>query len=98
MLKFVTVDINNSAESATASLTVRFRDIFAREVRVGDILRAFVAIGPLVAVYFLSHEPALLDLGLISISLLLSSREVQLSRKVVALQLVAILFTFIVLY
>jgi hypothetical protein len=50
-----------------------------------------------VAVYFLSHEPALLDLGLVAISLLLSAQELQLPRRLVALQLAAILFTFVVL-
>jgi hypothetical protein len=92
----VPVDINSSAK-ATASIAVKFRDVFAREVRGGDLLRALIAIGPLVAVYFLSDEPALLDLGLIAISLLISAQKLQLPHRLVALQLVAILFTFIVL-
>ena len=92
----MTVDINSSAK-ATASIAVKFRDVFAREVRVGDLLRALIAIGPLVAVYFLSDEPALLDLGLIAVSLLISAQKLQLPHRLVALQLVAILFTFIVL-
>jgi Fusaric acid resistance protein-like len=92
----VTLDINSSAE-ATASIIVKLRDVFAREVRVGDLLRALIVIGPLVAVYFFSHEPALLDLDLIAISLLIPAQKLQLPHRLVALQFVAILFTFIVL-
>jgi hypothetical protein len=92
----MTVDTNSSAE-ATASIFVKFRDVFAREVKVGDLLRALIVLGPLVAVYFLSHEPALLDLDLIAISLLIPAQKLQLPHRLVALQFVAILFTFVVL-
>jgi Fusaric acid resistance protein-like len=97
MPKFLMEDTNSSAESATASLAVKLRDVFAREVRVGDLLRALIALGPLVVIYFLSNEPALLDLGLVSISLLLAAQALQYSRRLAALQLVAILVTFLVL-
>jgi Fusaric acid resistance protein-like len=79
-----------------ASTAVRFRDVCAQEVRVGDLLRALIAIGPLVVAYFLSDEPALLDLGLIAVSLLIATQKVQLPNGVIALQLVTIVFTFIV--
>src|ERR1700759_5182988 len=92
----MTLDINSSAEAA-ASTIIKFRNVFAREVRVGDLLRAVIVLGPLVVVYFLSHEPALLDLDLIAISLLIPAQKVQLPHRLVALQFVAILFMFIVL-
>ena len=92
----MTVD-SSSAGATTASIVVKLRDVFAREVRVGDLLRGLIVIVPLVVVYFLSDEPALLDLDLIAISLLISAQKLQLPRRLVALQLFAILFTFIVL-
>src|SRR6202453_2125 len=92
----MTVD-SSSAGATTASIVVKLRDVFAREVRGGDLLRGLIVIGPLVVVYFLSDEPALLDLDLIAISLLISAQKLQLPRRLVALQLFAILFTFIVL-
>lgn len=79
------------------SIVVKFRDAFAQEVRVGDLLRALIVIGPLAAAYFLFHEPALIDLDLIAISLLIAAQKLQLPHRLIALQFAAILFTFIVL-
>ena len=89
--------VDSSSAGATASIVVKLRDVFAREVRVGDLLRGLIVVGPLVVVYFLSHEPALLDLDLIAISLLIPAQKLQLPRRLVALQLFAILVTFIAL-
>jgi Fusaric acid resistance protein-like len=89
--------VDSTSAGATPSIVVKLRDVLAREVRVGDLLRGLIVIGPLVVVYFLSHEPALLDLDLIAISLLIPAQRLQLPRRLVALQLFAILFTFIVL-
>lgn len=73
-IELVALDIGSSAE-ATAPIVVKFRDAFAREVRVGDVLRALIVLGPLVAFYFLSHEAVLLDLDLIAISLFITAQN-----------------------
>ncbi len=40
------------------------------EIKTGELLRALIVVGPLVAAYFTSRETALLNLGLIAVSLL----------------------------
>ena len=76
----------------------RFREVLLREVRVGDLLKALIIVGPLGAVYFVSGEEAISDLGLIAISLLIAAFKVRLPLKLIALHLLAILVTLVVLF
>lgn len=84
--------------AAKAPFATKLHDVFAREVKAGDLLRALVVIGPLAAAYLLTGDPALLSLGLIAISLLIPALKLQLTGKMVAFQFLAILVTFVALF
>ncbi|GLS20051.1 FUSC family protein [Labrys miyagiensis] len=84
--------------TAKAPFVTKLYDVFAREVKVGDLLRALAVIGPLAAAYFLSGDPAVLSLGLIAISLLIPALKLQLTAKMVVFQFLAILVTFVALF
>jgi hypothetical protein len=73
-------------------------EIFVREVRVGDLLKAFIIIGPLGAAYFASGEEAISDLALIAISLLIAAFKLRLPPKLIALHLLAIVVTLVALF
>ncbi|CAM5762620.1 FUSC family protein [Labrys miyagiensis] len=81
-----------------ASLAARTGDLLAREVKRDDLLKALIVVGPLVVAYFLSREPALLNLGLIAISLLIPALKLRLPPKAVAFHFLAILLTFALLF
>ncbi|WP_008562439.1 FUSC family protein [Bradyrhizobium sp. CCGE-LA001] len=74
------------------------RDIFAREIKSGELLRALIVVGPIVAAYFASGETALLNLGLIAVSLLIPALRLQLAPKTIAWHYLAILVTFAALF
>jgi hypothetical protein len=76
----------------------KLREILVREVRVGDLLKALLIVGPLGAVYFVSGEEAISDLGLIAISLLIAAFKLRLPPKLIALHLLAILVTLVALF
>ncbi|WP_245328946.1 FUSC family protein [Bradyrhizobium centrolobii] len=75
-------------------IVARLRDLLSREIKTGELLRALVVVGPIVAAYFLTREPALLNLGLIAVSLLIPALKLRLAPRAVALHYLAILFTF----
>ena len=74
------------------------RDILAREIKSGELLRALIVVGPIVAAYFASGETALLNLGLIAVSLLVPALRLQLAPKTIAWHYLAILVTFAALF
>jgi fusaric acid resistance family protein len=74
------------------------RKILAREVRVGDLFKAAIVIGPLGAAYFISGEEAVSDLSLIAASLLIAAFKLQLPPKLIALHLLVILVTLVTLF
>lgn len=74
------------------------REMLAREVRAGDLLKAVIVIGPVGAAYFISGDDALSDLGLIAISLLIPAFKLQLPPKLIALHLLGILVTLVALF
>src|SRR5262249_20408596 len=76
------------------ALAARLRDFLRKEIKSSELLRALALIGPLVIAYFFSREPAVLNLGLIAISLLIPALKLGLGPRSVALHYLAILFTF----
>jgi hypothetical protein len=89
------IDIAGAGVSPpTVSPFTKLRDVLAREIKSGELVRALVVIGPLVAAYVVLREPALLNLGLIAISLLIPVLKLRLSTRAIALHFLAILATF----
>jgi hypothetical protein len=84
--------------AALVSAFQKLRELFVREVRGGDLLKALIVVGPLGVIYFVSGEEAVSDLGLISISLLIAAFKLRLSPKLIALHMLAILVTLIALF
>ncbi|TPQ41898.1 FUSC family protein [Bradyrhizobium guangdongense] len=78
----------------TISFAARLRDLVSREIKIGELSRALVVVGPLVIAYFVLSEPALLNLGLIAISLLIPALKLRLPPRAVVLHYVVILATF----
>lgn len=76
----------------------KLREIFERELNVGDLLKAVIVIAPLAAAYFLSGEDAVPDLSLIAISLLVAAFKLELPPKLIALHLLAILVVLLTLF
>ncbi|MBR0756201.1 FUSC family protein [Bradyrhizobium jicamae] len=76
----------------------RLQDLLRQEIKHHELLRAIVVIGPLVAAYVVLREPALLNLGLIAISLLIPALKLRLPPRAVALHYLVILVTFGVLF
>ncbi|MDN3276188.1 FUSC family protein [Frankia sp. RB7] len=74
------------------------RDILSREIKSSELLRALIVVGPFVAVYFISGETALLNLGLIAVSLLIPALRLHLPPKVIAWHYLAILVAFAALF
>lgn len=81
-----------------APFAAGLRDVFAREIKTGELVRALIVVGPLVAAYFASRETALLNLGLIAVSLLIPALRLQLAPKAIAWHYLAILITFAALF
>ena len=75
-------------------LAARLRDFLRQEIKSGELVRALLVIGPLVAAFIVLREPALLNLTLIAISLLIPALKLQLSARVIVLHFLAILTTF----
>lgn len=76
----------------------KLRDVLLKEIKSDELLRALVVIGPLVAAYVFLREPAILNLGLIAISLLIPALKLDLPPRSVALHYVAILVTLVALF
>lgn len=74
------------------------RDILSREIKTRELLRALIVVGSFVAAYFISRETALLNLGLIAVSLLIPALRLHFPPKVIAWHYVAILVTFAMLF
>ncbi|OPY98061.1 hypothetical protein A5906_34485 [Bradyrhizobium sacchari] len=74
------------------------RDFLAREIKFRELLRALIVVGPMVAAYFIARETALLNLGLIAVSLLIPALRMQLAPKLIAWHYLAILVTFAALF
>lgn len=70
------------------------RDLLAREIKAAELLRALIVVGPMVATYFISRETALLNLGLVAVSLLIPALRLRLPPKVIVWHYLAILLTF----
>ncbi|WP_246670166.1 FUSC family protein [Bradyrhizobium stylosanthis] len=80
------------------TITGNLRDLLAREIKAAELLRALIVVGPMVAAYFIARETALLNLGLVAVSLLIPALRLQLPPKVVAWHYLAILVTFAALF
>jgi hypothetical protein len=76
------------------TIATKLRDFLRKEVKSSELLRALIVIGPLVIAYFFLREPAVLNLGLIAISLLIPALRLGLAPRTVALHYLAILITF----
>jgi uncharacterized membrane protein YccC len=74
------------------------RDVLSREIKSGELLRALIVVGPFVAAYFISRETALLNLGLIAVSLLIPALRLHFPPKAIAWHYLAILVTFAALF
>jgi hypothetical protein len=74
------------------------RELLSREIKTGELLRALIVVGPMVAAYFIARETALLNLGLVAVSLLIPALRLRLPPGVVAWHYLAILVTFAVLF
>ncbi|MGY8635272.1 FUSC family protein [Bradyrhizobium sp. 14AA] len=78
--------------------TAGLRDLLSREIKTAELLRALIVVGPMVAAYFIARETALLNLGLVAVSLLIPALRLHLTPKVVAWHYLAILVTFAALF
>ncbi len=76
-----------------AEAAAKLRDFLRQEIKGGELLRALAVVGPLVIAYFFSRDPAVLNLGLIAISLLIPALKLRLAPRTVALHYLAILVT-----
>ncbi|MFG1184483.1 FUSC family protein [Xanthobacter aminoxidans] len=76
----------------------RLRLWLAQELHLGAIVRALVVIGPLVIAYLLSGEPALVNLCLLTVSLLIPALKLRLSPAAVIVQYLVIVATFALLF
>lgn len=74
------------------------RDVLFREIKTGELLRGLIVVGPMVATYFISRDTALLNLGLVAVSLLIPALRLRLAPRVVAWHYLAILVTFAALF
>ena len=71
--------------SQAGALAAKLRDFLREEIKSGELLRALAVIGPLVIAYLLSREPAMLNLGLLAVSLLIPALKLRLAPRSVAL-------------
>jgi hypothetical protein len=69
------------------------RDLLSREIKTGELVRALIVVGPMVAAYFFARQTALLNLGLVAVSLLIPALRLRLPPKVVTWHYLAILLT-----
>ncbi|MFG1201706.1 FUSC family protein [Xanthobacter aminoxidans] len=76
----------------------RLRLWLAQELHLGAIVRALAVIGPLVIAYLLSGEPALVNLCLLTVSLLIPALKLRLSPAAVIVQYLVIVTTFALLF
>ncbi|MFG1249598.1 FUSC family protein [Xanthobacter flavus] len=76
----------------------RLRLWLAQELHLGAIARALAVIGPLVIAYLLSGEPALVNLCLLTVSLLIPALKLRLSPAAVIVQYLVIVATFALLF
>ncbi|MET4604422.1 hypothetical protein ABIB90_003914 [Bradyrhizobium sp. JR4.1] len=74
------------------------RDLLSREIKTGELVRALIVVGPMVAAYFVARETALLNLGLVAVSLLIPALRLHLPPKVIVWHYIAILLTFAALF
>lgn len=70
----------------------------AQELHLGAIARALAVIGPLVIAYLVSGEPALVNLCLLTVSLLIPALKLRLSPAAVIVQYLVIVATFALLF
>ena len=91
-------EIGAIVSSPTIPSATALRDVLSREIKTSDLLRALIVVGPFVAAYFTSGETALLNLGLVAVSLLIPALRLHLAPKVVAWHYLAILITFATLF
>ena len=91
-------DIGAIVNSPTIPSATSLRDVLSREIKISELSRALIVVGPFVAAYFVSRETALLNLGLIAVSLLIPALRLPLAPKVVAWHYLAILVTFAALF
>lgn len=89
--------IRCAVNSPTAS-AAGLRDLLSREIKTGELLRALIVVGPMVVAYFISRETALLNLGLVAVSLLIPALRLHLPPKVVAWHYLVIIVTFATLF
>jgi hypothetical protein len=74
------------------------RHVLSREIKTSELLRALIVVGPFVAAYFISRETALLNLGLIAVSLPIPALRLHFPPNVIAWHYVAILVAFAALF
>ncbi|MBR0791639.1 FUSC family protein [Bradyrhizobium manausense] len=84
--------------ASTAPPTAGLRDLLSREIKSRELLRALIVVGPFIAAYFILREAALLNLGLIAVSLLIPALRLHLPPKVIVGHYIAILLTFAALF
>ena len=84
--------------SPTIPSATGLRAALSREIKTGELLRALIVVGPMVAAYFIARETALLNLGLVAVSLLIPALRLHLPPKVIAWHYLAILVTFAALF
>lgn len=68
--------------------------LLARELKGGAIAKALVVLAPLVVAFLIVQEPALLNLGLLAISLLIPAMKLGLGPMAVAAHFLAVLAAF----
>lgn len=74
------------------------RPWLAQELHLDAIARALAVIGPLVVAYFVFDERALVNLCLLTVSLLIPALKLRLSPAAVAVQYLVIVMTFSILF
>ncbi|MDH6260361.1 FUSC family protein [Bradyrhizobium sp. BR13661] len=78
--------------------STNLRDLISSEIKTRELLRALIVVGSFVAAYFISGETALLNLGLIAVSLLIPALRLHSPPKVIAWHYLAILVAFAALF
>ncbi|SFN68133.1 Fusaric acid resistance protein-like [Bradyrhizobium sp. Rc3b] len=87
-----------SVNSPISPSATNLRDLLSREIKTAELLRALIVAGPMVAAYFIARETALLNLGLVAVSLLIPALRQHFPPKVIVWHYLAILVTFAALF
>lgn len=85
-------------QQGSPPLKMALRAWLTRELNIGATIRALAVISPLVVAYFVFNAPAVVDLCLLTVSLLIPALKLRLSPAAVTVHYLVIVVTFSVLF